>query len=269
MRTALALFAVLLAGGCATSVPPEDRGSNVIPATPQAAAGEPVLQETTDYAAPVHYVDPSSMRGILYVSNPAVHSNSVLTSRPNLYEDPAEYHAWLGSQMTATGATPPPTSATAPAARNFFDWNEATLTPHGRQVIAEIARQFRSDAAAQLAIVGKADLSGTDAYNMGLSRRRAEAVRRQLVADGTSADRIDVRWVGDREPPVPTARGVREARNRVAEMTTTPVVGATAPPRSVVVARRVLWTTTDDQPPGGRVLPGVMPNGSVSGAFGG
>jgi outer membrane protein OmpA-like peptidoglycan-associated protein len=270
MRTALALSAVLLAGGCASSAPPEDRSSTVVPIAPQAGAGEPVLQETTDFAAPVHYVDPSNMRGILYASNHAVHSNGVLRSRPNLYEDPAEYRAWLASQRTATGATTPPTSATAAAARHlvYFDWNEATLTPEGRQVIGEIARHARSDAAAQIVIVGKADLSGTDAYNMGLSQRRADTVRRQLVADGTSADRIDVRWVGDRDPPVPTAKGVREARNRVVEMTTTTMVGSTAPPGSVVVARRVLWTTTEDQVPGGRVLPGVMPNGSVSGAFG-
>jgi outer membrane protein OmpA-like peptidoglycan-associated protein len=67
-------------------------------------------------------------------------------------------------------------------------------------------------------LVGKADLSGTDAYNLALSKRRADTVRSALVAGGVSADRIEEQWVGMREPPVPTAAGVREPRNRVVEV---------------------------------------------------
>jgi outer membrane protein OmpA-like peptidoglycan-associated protein len=53
---------------------------------------------------------------------------------------------------------------------------------------------------------------------MALSERRAGAVRDALIANGASVSRTDVRWVGDREPPVPTAAGVHEARNRVVEI---------------------------------------------------
>jgi OOP family OmpA-OmpF porin len=99
----------------------------------------------------------------------------------------------------------------------YFDWNKSVLTPDAEKIIAQVADQTKGGNA-RVAITGKADLSGTDAYNMGLSHRRADAVRKALVADGLPADRIDERWVGMREPPVPTAPGVREPRNRVVEI---------------------------------------------------
>jgi outer membrane protein OmpA-like peptidoglycan-associated protein len=43
-------------------------------------------------------------------------------------------------------------------------------------------------------------------------------VREALVAAGVPANQIEERWVGMREPPVPTAAGVREPRNRVVEV---------------------------------------------------
>jgi len=100
----------------------------------------------------------------------------------------------------------------------YFDWDKSVLTPDARQIVDKVAAQVKSDNS-HVAIVGKADLSGTDKYNMGLSHRRADAVRQALQADGVPADHIDARWVGMREPPVPTAAGVREPRNRVVEVT--------------------------------------------------
>jgi peptidoglycan-associated lipoprotein len=43
-------------------------------------------------------------------------------------------------------------------------------------------------------------------------------VRDALIAGGVPADRIDTRWVGEREPPDPTANGVRDPQNRVVEV---------------------------------------------------
>ena len=67
-------------------------------------------------------------------------------------------------------------------------------------------------------LVGKADLTGTDPYNMALSHRRADTVRARLRADGVDDKMIDETWDGFRNPPVPTAKGVREPRNRVVEV---------------------------------------------------
>jgi OOP family OmpA-OmpF porin len=116
-------------------------------------------------------------------------------------------------------AAQPAAAPVAPARQYnvYFDFDKANLTEDGRKIVDLVAGQARSGNVA-VAITGKADLSGTDAYNLGLSKRRAEAVRQALIADGVPARNIEERYVGMREPPVPTAPGVREPRNRVVEI---------------------------------------------------
>ena len=112
----------------------------------------------------------------------------------------------------------PKAAAPAPVTHRYnvyFDFDRASLTRSGRAVVDAVANAAKADMALHIRLVGKADLVGTNAYNMALSRRRAETVRAVLIADGIKASRIDATWVGFHEPPVPTAPGVREPRNRV------------------------------------------------------
>ncbi len=113
-------------------------------------------------------------------------------------------------------ATPPPQ---VHEYRVYFEFDKSTLQPEALAILQKAADDAKGDSKIRLELVGKADLSGTDSYNLGLSQRRADAVREQLAKDGVTADRIAERWVGDREPPVPTPKGVREPRNRVVEIT--------------------------------------------------
>lgn len=100
----------------------------------------------------------------------------------------------------------------------FFDFDKSSLTVDGRQVVDAAANATRGGGTVRVDLLGKADLAGTDRYNMSLSQRRADTVRAAFLADGVTTDQIVVRWVGDREPPVPTEAGVRDARNRVVEV---------------------------------------------------
>ncbi len=102
----------------------------------------------------------------------------------------------------------------------YFDFDKSYLTPAAHQVVTSVAERLRSDPGLSVALVGKADRAGTDPYNMRLSERRADTVSAELATDGVPANRIVVRWVGEREPPVPTPNGVREPLNRVVEVTT-------------------------------------------------
>jgi OmpA-OmpF porin, OOP family len=120
-------------------------------------------------------------------------------------------------------AAPPAQPATGPHLggeyRVYFEFDKSELLPEAKEILQQVAEVAKQRPAIRILLVGKADRAGTDRYNMGLSERRADRVARALVDDGVPADRISTRWVGEREPPVPTAAGVREPRNRVVEIT--------------------------------------------------
>ncbi len=81
-------------------------------------------------------------------------------------------------------------------------------------VFGEIAKRPVPD----VLVIGHTDKVGTDVFNDALSLQRAEVVRRALVARGIAAENIVVVGRGKREPIVPTADGVAEARNRRVEI---------------------------------------------------
>ena len=60
--------------------------------------------------------------------------------------------------------------------------------------------------------------SGSDKYNLGLSKRRAEAVQQELERQGVGGGDIGIDWKGERDPLVPTPDGVREPQNRRVEI---------------------------------------------------
>jgi outer membrane protein OmpA-like peptidoglycan-associated protein len=116
----------------------------------------------------------------------------------------------------AQPAPPPP-----PTARLFivyFDFNKSDLTADGQKVVDQAVATFKQTGSVQVKIDGYTDLAGTQAYNLGLSKKRADIVRAAMVKGGVPANAIVEAWHGKENPAVPTADGVREARNRRAEI---------------------------------------------------
>ena len=68
--------------------------------------------------------------------------------------------------------------------------------------------------ATSVVVTGHTDRSGSDAYNMRLSERRAKAVADALVGLGVGQDKLSVDWKGESQPAVPTPDGVKEPLNR-------------------------------------------------------
>jgi outer membrane protein OmpA-like peptidoglycan-associated protein len=119
-----------------------------------------------------------------------------------------------GEIQAATAAA----TSSSDAYNVYFHFDKSNLTVKAQDVVTAAVSATQGGQAGRVALIGKADLAGTDPYNMALSQRRADTVRNALVAGGVPADRIDTRWDGDRNPPVPTAAGVRDAQNRVVEV---------------------------------------------------
>jgi OmpA-OmpF porin, OOP family len=117
---------------------------------------------------------------------------------------------------------PPPQAAPAPTpARSylvFFDWDKATLSDRARQIIKEAADNSTHVQYTRIEVNGYTDTSGTPRYNMGLSIRRANAVKAELIRDGVTQNAITIQGFGDTHLLVQTGPGVREPQNRRVEI---------------------------------------------------
>jgi iron complex outermembrane recepter protein len=113
---------------------------------------------------------------------------------------------------------PPPAAAPAPSVPKsylvFFDFNKSDLTPQATRIVDQAAHNAGPAKVTQLTVTGHTDTVGSDAYNMRLSRRRAESVAAQLEKDGIASSEIQIVAKGKRDLLVPTADGVKEPQNR-------------------------------------------------------
>ena len=117
----------------------------------------------------------------------------------------------------APPAPPRPPVATKPADREFvvyFDWDRSDLTAEARSVITAAANYAKTGAPTRVLVVGHADTSGSAAYNIGLSNRRARTTADALVAQGVNGGVISLNGVGETQLAKATADGVREPLNR-------------------------------------------------------
>ena len=139
---------------------------------------------------------------------------------PRMFGFSLKYHFKQGEEeSTATAAyTPPAAVAPAPAKAKsylvFFDFNKSDLTGQATSIVDEAAKNAGPAKVTKLEVTGHTDTVGSDAYNMRLSRRRAEAVAARLEKDGIPSSEIDIVAKGKRDLLVPTADGVKEPQNR-------------------------------------------------------
>ncbi len=144
--------------------------------------------------------------------------------------------------------TPPPPPPPAPEpqtvilevslqAEALFDFDRSELKPEARQELDGLVGQINGLNFDQISIVGHTDRIGTRDYNLGLSTRRANAVRDYLVDAGLPAGQITARGVNSDEPVLP-ADACRNTGSAAAQ------IACLAPDRRVVV---VVTGTREEQ----------------------
>ena len=109
----------------------------------------------------------------------------------------------------------------------FFEWDKSDITPEASSILDNAVAQYASCGNAQVMLAGFADRSGTPKYNVGLSQRRADAVKAYLSSHSIPDSVVTTQAFGE-DPShlrVQTADGVREVQNRRVEITYGPGSG--------------------------------------------
>jgi OOP family OmpA-OmpF porin len=108
---------------------------------------------------------------------------------------------------TPAPAMPPPVRAQAPlmkvafSADSLFDFNQHALKPSGREALDRFASDLKGVNYEVVKVTGHTDRIGSHAYNMKLSTRRADAVKRHLSGSaGVPADKITATGVDGAHP---------------------------------------------------------------------
>lgn len=105
-----------------------------------------------------------------------------------------------------------------------FQPHTTSLSRRALQTLDEVAGVLRQYGKTLIEVNGYTDTTGSDAYNLRLSQRRAESVADVLVDDGINAARISPRGFGESHLAVPTGNNVDEPRNRRMEIRIVPHV---------------------------------------------
>ncbi|MCT2558919.1 OmpA family protein [Tsuneonella sp. YG55] len=100
----------------------------------------------------------------------------------------------------------------------FFEFDSATPPADATQTIEFVSKNAAACRWTAFEVVGHTDRAGSNAYNMGLSQRRAQAVASLMASMGVPQSAITTAARGEEEPRVPTEDGVRNPQNRRVEI---------------------------------------------------
>ncbi len=95
-----------------------------------------------------------------------------------------------------------------------FEFNSAQLTAPAQQTLDEVAAALLTQPELNVNIQGYTDSIGTDAYNLGLSQRRADAVKTYMVGKGLNATGLTARGYGKADPIASNSTAEGRAQNR-------------------------------------------------------
>ncbi|MGE0594150.1 MAG: OmpA family protein [Vicinamibacterales bacterium] len=114
---------------------------------------------------------------------------------------------------------PPPTLGCGSVIHGItFAFDSADIRPDSEPVLQELYEGLRGDGVQPVVIEGHTSSEGSDAYNLALSERRAQAVLAALVARGLPAARLSAAGLGESRPMATNADESGRSLNRRVEI---------------------------------------------------
>ncbi len=96
----------------------------------------------------------------------------------------------------------------------LFDHDKDEVKEEFHEYLISMIKVIESHTDLRIKIIGHTDSNGTDEYNIGLSERRATAIKDFLISQGMKADRIVIEYRGKRDPAVPNDTPLGKQLNR-------------------------------------------------------
>jgi OOP family OmpA-OmpF porin len=120
---------------------------------------------------------------------------------------------------TPLGATVDARGCWTYAAKVLFDTNSAKVKSEAYQMLTEAVVIMKKNPDLKVEVDGHADSTGTAAYNMTLSEKRAEAVKKYFVDQGIDPERLTTKGFGITKPAAGNDTKEGRAKNRRVELT--------------------------------------------------
>lgn len=96
---------------------------------------------------------------------------------------------------------------------------DSDLSPPGLPLLELVAEALQQDSLARVEISGHTDSTGAEAFNLELSRRRAETVKAYLVGKGVNPGRLTTAGYGETRPLADNNTPEGRSKNRRVEFT--------------------------------------------------
>lgn len=100
----------------------------------------------------------------------------------------------------------------------LFDFDSANLKANAKDNVKTLASSLNQYPGTDIKIIGHTDNKGTETYNMGLSERRAAAVKAYAVTQGVPSSRLITVGKGFSEPIADNTTDAGRASNRRVEI---------------------------------------------------
>ena len=102
-----------------------------------------------------------------------------------------------------------------------FEYDKSDLTAQAKTNIDKLVNIFNEYPNTNILVVGYTDSRGSDAYNLGLSERRANSVVNYLKGKGISSNRLNAIGEGESNPRASNDTDAGRAQNRRVEFAIT------------------------------------------------
>ncbi|MEO6733388.1 MAG: OmpA family protein [Ferruginibacter sp.] len=103
----------------------------------------------------------------------------------------------------------------------YFATEMYNINANSKLALDKLVKVFNAYPETNILIEGHTDDKGTDAYNMTLSQKRANAVGNYLKSAGIASSRLTIKWYGETQPKVDNSSDQTRAENRRVEFAIT------------------------------------------------